>query len=214
MSAKKKKLWRVPMPYCVSCLHKLAFGNKRVAKQFNVHSKVAWRWLRALGPCGWNRKQISGRLKWPERPNKWKMYYSPIGPKLPKLKLTKEEVAARERERYKTDPQYMLRGRMRRRIRKMIGDKKAHRSSQEIIGCNWATFKAHMESQFKRGMSWKNYGRWHIDHIIPCAEFDLTDDAQLKRCFHFSNLRPLWAADNISKGSKLIACQPELLITL
>jgi hypothetical protein len=143
------------------------------------------------------------------------MYRRPIGPKLPRVRAyDAAKESAKARARYKNDPQYMLRVRLRRRIRKMIGDRKSYRSSQSIIGCNWATFKAHIESQFNRGMSWRNYGRWHIDHIVPCAEFDLTDDAQLKRCFHFSNLRPLWARDNLRKGSTITECQPELTISL
>jgi HNH endonuclease. len=53
-------------------------------------------------------------------------------------------------------------------------------------------------------MSWDNYGRdgWHIDHIRPCASFDLTDPEQQRQCFHYTNLQPLWAADNIRKGAK------------
>ncbi len=51
-------------------------------------------------------------------------------------------------------------------------------------------------------MTWDNYGKWQIDHKIPCASFDLTDPEQQKSCFHFSNLQPLWAKDNNSKGAK------------
>lgn len=55
-------------------------------------------------------------------------------------------------------------------------------------------------------MTWANYGKsgWHIDHIKPCASFDLSDPDQQKACFHYSNLQPLWAFDNLSKGAKLV----------
>jgi DNA/RNA endonuclease G (NUC1) len=55
-------------------------------------------------------------------------------------------------------------------------------------------------------MNWENYGKngWHIDHIIPCASFDLTDPKQQKNCFHYTNLQPLWAADNIRKSDKIL----------
>lgn len=55
-------------------------------------------------------------------------------------------------------------------------------------------------------MSWDNYGYrgWHIDHIKPCASFDLTDPNQREQCFHFSNLQPMWAKDNLSKGAKTL----------
>lgn len=63
-------------------------------------------------------------------------------------------------------------------------------------------FMAYLEAKFTDGMSWKNYGKWHIDHIKPLASFDLTDPEQVKAACHFTNLQPLWASDNISKGAK------------
>ena len=51
-------------------------------------------------------------------------------------------------------------------------------------------------------MSWDNYGKWHIDHVRPCSSFDLTDAKQQEECFHYTNLQPLWAAENLQKGSK------------
>lgn len=62
----------------------------------------------------------------------------------------------------------------------------------------------HLESQFEPGMTWENRRKWHIDHIIPCAAFDLTDTEQQRACFHYTNLRPLWASENISKGTKIL----------
>lgn len=56
---------------------------------------------------------------------------------------------------------------------------------------------------FSDGMSWDNYGEWHIDHIIPCAAFDLSNPTEQKQCFHYTNLQPLWAYENKSKGAKL-----------
>ena len=70
--------------------------------------------------------------------------------------------------------------------------------------------KQYLEKQFTKGMSWDNYGNpngdhtscWHIDHIKPCASFDLTQEDQQKECFHYTNLQPLWAIDNLKKGGK------------
>jgi len=72
----------------------------------------------------------------------------------------------------------------------------------DLLGCTVEELRAHLEKQFKRGMSWSNYGRWHIDHIRPCASFDLTDPEQQRICFHYSNLQPLWAEENMRKGAK------------
>ena len=78
-----------------------------------------------------------------------------------------------------------------------------------IIGCTLEQLKKHLENQFTAGMTWKNYGRngWHIDHIKPCTSFDLTDPKQQRKCFHYSNLQPLWAAENISKGNRISSIQ-------
>ena len=61
----------------------------------------------------------------------------------------------------------------------------------------------HLESLFVPGMTWDNQGEWHIDHVIPCAAFDLTDPAQQSECFHYTNLQPLWAVDNLKKAARL-----------
>ena len=60
----------------------------------------------------------------------------------------------------------------------------------------------HIEKQFKPGMTWERYGEWHVDHIRPCASFDLTDPEQQTICFNYENLQPLWAIDNMKKGAK------------
>lgn len=84
----------------------------------------------------------------------------------------------------------------------------------EIIGCSWAELCAYLESKFQPGMSWGNYGHggWHIDHVIPCQAkvdgkfvFDLGTAEGVRACFHYTNLQPLWALDNIRKGNKILA---------
>lgn len=69
------------------------------------------------------------------------------------------------------------------------------------LGYSSADLVAHLEAQFLPGMSWANYGRWHVDHKRPCASFDLSDALQFAECWALSNLQPLWAADNIAKGA-------------
>jgi len=59
-----------------------------------------------------------------------------------------------------------------------------------------------MEGLFKPGMTWENYGEWQVDHKIPCVNFDLAKESEQYRCFHYSNLQPLWAEDNLRKGWK------------
>lgn len=75
-------------------------------------------------------------------------------------------------------------------------------STLKLLGCSVEFLKNHLEKQFTKGMSWNNYGKWHIDHIRPCASFDLSKPEEQKKCFNYSNLQPLWAKDNLSKGAR------------
>ncbi len=83
----------------------------------------------------------------------------------------------------------------------LIGRKSA--STMELIGCSIDELKQHLESKFTKGMSWDNYGKWHVDHIKPCASFDLSDPDQQRLCFNYKNLQPLWAIDNLIKSDRI-----------
>lgn len=109
-----------------------------------------------------------------------------------------------EIKRKQNDMSYKLRINLRARIREAIknnGTKKSH-STIFLIGCSIPELKQHLENQFKSGMSWNNYGEWEIDHIKPCASFNLIDEQQQKICFHYSNLQPLWKTENRTKGAR------------
>lgn len=88
-------------------------------------------------------------------------------------------------------------------FKKIDGVKADH--TMDLLGCSPEFFKRHIESQFQEGMSWENQGKggWHLDHIIPCDYFDLSDPEQQKICFNYKNLQPLWERDNLSKSNKL-----------
>jgi len=73
----------------------------------------------------------------------------------------------------------------------------------EYVGCTIEEFKAHIEAQFKEGMSWDNHGKWHIDHIIPLKYNNPTIEETIER-LHYTNTQPLWATDNIAKGNRFI----------
>ncbi len=101
-------------------------------------------------------------------------------------------------------PQVLIQNRLRTRINKMLRVKGARKSYKtvELVGCSWAFLKSYIEGQFIEGMSWSNRNQWHVDHVKPCAKFDLTDPDEQKACFNFTNLQPLWAPDNMKKGAK------------
>lgn len=116
---------------------------------------------------------------------------------------------AREKERLLTEPEYLLRKRIRNNILRYVkrsGVKKTC-ASTKILGCSHLEFKTYFESKFTDGMTWEifcNSDRIHIDHIIPVDAFDLTVEDELFKCFHFTNLQPLWKEDNLAKSNKLL----------
>lgn len=116
------------------------------------------------------------------------------------------------KRRKQTDINFDLADRLRGRLSSYLRRKNLnkHGSSIENLGCTVGDLKLHLEKQFQPGMSWENRHLWHIDHIKPLSSFDLTDPDQFKAANHFSNLQPLWAADNIRKGNK-VQCQPDLI---
>lgn len=76
-------------------------------------------------------------------------------------------------------------------------------TTKKLLGCDWQTAVQHIERTFGPGMTWKNHGLvWHIDHIKPCAKFDLTDSEQQRACFHYTNLQALPVLENLKKGAK------------
>ncbi len=111
------------------------------------------------------------------------------------------------KERRKTDFNFRLRCSLSRRIRQCLKSTRTKKSNPalKLLGCSIKELKLHLEKRFKRGMTWKNYGLfgWHIDHIFPVSSFDLTKESEQKKCFHYTNLQPLWAPDNIKKSDKL-----------
>jgi hypothetical protein len=108
----------------------------------------------------------------------------------------------------KYDIQFVISERLRGRLRRALKNGRNNGATKvvsaiELVGCTPEQLIAHLQAQLKDGMTWENYGDWHIDHIRPCNSFDLQDTEQQKTCFHFTNLQPLWGRENILKGDKL-----------
>ena len=107
------------------------------------------------------------------------------------------------KDRLNSDDDYRLTHNLRTRLNRALKQYKASKrtSVTKLIGCSIEELRAHLENQFVDGMTWENWTRdgWHIDHIKPIASFDRPDDPD---CWHYTNLQPLWASENMSKGSK------------
>lgn len=105
--------------------------------------------------------------------------------------------------RRRQDPAQRLLHALRVRLCQALnGLEKKEAATKELVGCSIEQLWSHLEAQFQPGMTRENYGDWHVDHVRPCASFDLADPAQQRECFHFSNLQPLWARDNLAKGAR------------
>ncbi len=123
-------------------------------------------------------------------------------------KANRDAVAARKRNyekaRKANEPAYAMMERLRSRLGNALSRCGAGKSAStmQLVSCTSEQLAAHIEAQFLPGMSWDNRSEWHVDHIIPCAAFDLLDPAQQQKCFHYTNLQPLWAADNLRKSTK------------
>ena len=119
--------------------------------------------------------------------------------------LMKKAVARRAIKR-KTDPHTKIRDNLSLRMRLALKEQNLTKrnTTADLVGCSIPFLKEYLEKKFKKGMTWKNQGRfgWHIDHIVPCSKFDLSDPDQQKECFNYKNLQPLWAKENILKSNK------------
>ena len=107
-----------------------------------------------------------------------------------------------EKNRKLTDPEFKLLLTLRSRLKSALKRKNVKKGSStlELTGCELPFLKEYLEDQFTEGMTWENHGLWHVDHIQPCCSFDLQNLEEQQTCFHYTNLQPLWAKDNLSKG--------------
>ena len=109
-----------------------------------------------------------------------------------------------KKNRKKIDPMYGLIKNLRTRLWTVLKKNKKVDSTIKLTGCTLEQLKKHLENKFEDGMNWDNYGVWHVDHIIGCANFNFSDPKQQEICFHYTNLQPMWGEENNKKGSRLI----------
>lgn len=142
------------------------------------------------------------RQKLKEYGKKWRQK----NPEKVKLKYKKDYLSGGKYLKFKIkkqqDLQFKLKAILRTRLNNAIKRNTKSGSAVRDLGCTISELKQHLESKFQPGMTWENHGDWHIDHIKPLAKFDLSNLEQFKEACHYTNLQPLWAADNLSKGDR------------
>jgi len=157
----------------------------------------------------WRSNNIDYGKQWRiNNPYKYKMLYN-IG----NSKKTKKQIELNNKlsqsyriewakTKYKNDPEYKLRQILRIRLLDALKNKSNKTDSTLLLlGCSFDECKQHIESQFKPEMNWDNHGTiWEIDHIKPCASFDLTKEEEQKQCFHYTNLQPLFKTSDLAKS--------------
>ena len=109
-----------------------------------------------------------------------------------------------KKKKLKNNISFKIETNLRRRISSALFEHRKSKPTMKLLGCSIDFLKHYLESQFTEGMSWEKYGLhgWHIDHIKPCALFDLSKPEEQQKCFCYTNLQPLWAIDNLRKGKK------------
>lgn len=120
------------------------------------------------------------------------------------LEYKREYYKKYNKTRHADDTQYRLSNTIKSRLRKAIRNNQKRGVAIQDIGCTIEELKSYIQNKFKPGMSWDNWGKntWHIDHIIPPMDFDLTDNEQFLKASNYKNLQPLWAEENLKKGRR------------
>lgn len=122
-----------------------------------------------------------------------------------RAKLISKQVA-RDANKYKTDFTYKMKNIIRNRLRIALKKNTKKCKTLDLVGCTLPELKQYLESKFQPGMTWNNWSinGWHIDHVIPLDNFDLTNEEQLAQACHYSNMQPMWADENRKKYNHII----------
>jgi len=206
---------------CKVCAIALKIALKRKYRNIKMKTCTKCKQTKALTEFGKRSQNPDGLFNQCKvckniRSQKWKQnnrekvnaYYQNNREKI--LKKSKRPEAkkrrnARRKERLKTDPQFKIRSYLGSRLWRALNGISKSASTMTLVGCSISHLKDHLEKQFLPGMTWKNYGPvWHVDHMMPCDSFDLSDPEQQRQCFHYTNLQPLWASENMSKADTIL----------
>jgi hypothetical protein len=213
---------------CINLYVNELMGTPSISEKMGIHKTIIIRTLKEnnieLGVSG--RRNIGGKSvadkKYREK-NKEKLNeYHKEWSKLKRKELreyhstwrgnNREHVNEKTRlwylNRRRTDPSFRLKCNTRTAVWTCLKERDVakYRSTFELLGYSLKELMTHLEALFTEGMTWDNYGEWHVDHKIPMNSFNFetTDDREFKLCWCLDNLQPLWGSDNLTKGTKLL----------
>jgi predicted ATP-dependent protease len=215
---------------CLRLYNENLLGSTSISEKLGIHKTIIIRTLKengvVLGPSG--RRNIGGKAvaqkKYESKPTskskRSKYYKNWSTDNRPALKEyhakwrddNREHVNQYgrdyERTRRANDPKYRLAARTRTAVYTCLKEANVskYRSTFDLLGYSLEELTNHLESKFTTGMTWDNYGEWHVDHKRPIASFGFTsaDDDEFKQCWCLDNLQPLWEVDNLSKGARYL----------
>lgn len=226
--SKKIELTKEQTLECLKLYNEELMGSPSISERMGIHKTIVIRTLKEngviFGPSG--RRNIGGKAvadkKYAEK-NKEKLseYYkewAKANKNDLKIKQTKWREENKEhvnkykrdyeRNRRREDPKYRLGVRTRTAVYTCLKEANVakYRRTFDLLGYSIEKLMIHLEALFTVGMTWDNYGEWHVDHKIPMNsfQFESTDDIEFKECWKLSNLQPLWGPDNLTKGTKLL----------
>jgi hypothetical protein len=213
---------------CLRLYNEELLGSSTISDIMGIGKKIILRTLKengvVLGPSG--RRYIGGKTAADKRyqeKNKEKLKIKQSDYRKRKRKelceyhsrwRDKNRASVNEKSRlwfsnkYRNDPSFRLKSNTRAAVWTCLKERDVakYRSTFELLDYTLEELMIHLEGLFMEGMTWDNYGEWHVDHIIPMANynFESTDDPEFKECWGLSNLQPLWGSDNLSKGTKIL----------
>ena len=140
------------------------------------------------------RRRKNYELNWEEMIEKNRRY----------VELNREKIRKQQRKKYKTDLNSRIARVLRARIREALQNNSKSDRTEKLLGSTISELVISLESRFKQGMTWQNYGEWEIDHIRPLSSFDLTNSKEQQKAFHYTNLQPLWMKENRQKWANIL----------
>jgi hypothetical protein len=228
--SKKIELTAEQTQECLRMYNDELLGSTTISERMSIHKTIIIRTLKengiTIGPSG--RRNIGGRkvaqAKYNNKPEvkikKLENYkeWSKDKNDYLKEKHTKWREENREhvnqyardyeRKRRAEDPKYRLGVRTRTAVWQMLKERNVNKTNKtfDLLGYTLEELMSHLEALFTEGMTWDNYGEWHVDHKIPMTSFNFetTEDREFKLCWCLDNLQPLWGPENLSKGTKLL----------